>query len=96
MQLPHKHTACIKAWADGAPIQMRSHDGSEWLEVPAPTWNVYTQYRIRPVARKYRVAEFKSLSGDTFVSLFDTQAMARCAETTPSFIRWLTEWVEYV
>jgi len=48
-KIPHKHTAVIKAWADGAIIQYKMLKG-EWINVynNAPAWNDYDEYRVKP------------------------------------------------
>jgi len=43
---PHKHAELIKAWADGAEIEIWSCNGW-WLETE-PTWNPKDKYRIKP------------------------------------------------
>lgn len=44
---PHKHAELIKAWADGAEIQV--HDTGEWLDVfGTPSWFTDSKYRIKP------------------------------------------------
>lgn len=47
MNKPHKHAALIKAWADGAVIQLLADDG-EWNDVGTPAWSRYYDYRIKP------------------------------------------------
>lgn len=43
---PHKHAAVIKEWADGAQIETKTING--WQDCPAPSWQVYNEYRIKP------------------------------------------------
>lgn len=43
---PHKHAAIIKAWADGAKVEVECYDGI-WQEVAEPSWNA-EHYRIKP------------------------------------------------
>lgn len=44
---PHKHAEIIKAWADGAEIEVYfSHNG--WFSVSQPSWSKGVKYRIRP------------------------------------------------
>lgn len=45
---PHVHCDLIKAWADGAEIQVYSY--STWEDVPnnKPNWSIDSQYRIKP------------------------------------------------
>lgn len=48
MKTPHKHAELIKAWADGAEIEV-SMDGSHWSDcLGAPSFNVNFKYRIKP------------------------------------------------
>lgn len=49
-QTPHVHAECIKAWADGAPIQVRESGAAEWhpLTRTAPRWGSRFEYRIKP------------------------------------------------
>ena len=46
MKTPHKHAELIKAWADGAEIEVR--DSLVWQETTTPTWRGYFEYRIKP------------------------------------------------
>lgn len=48
-KVPHKHAELIKAWADGAVIQQRHLDSSEWSDTTKPGWYGGTQYRVKPV-----------------------------------------------
>ncbi len=47
----HKHADTIIAWANGAKIQVKVHDGSNgWKDCNAlgPEWHEYNEYRIKP------------------------------------------------
>lgn len=44
---PHRHSALIHAYADGAKIQLRSHPGGAWVDVEKPDWTG-DEYRIKP------------------------------------------------
>lgn len=44
---PHKHAELIKAWADGAEIEILTSMG-EWVEAPFPAWTNECEYRIKP------------------------------------------------
>ena len=46
MKKPHKHAELIKAWADGAEIQVLVDN--EWIEASRPTWLEGWRYRIKP------------------------------------------------
>ena len=58
---PHKHAELIKAWADGAEIQIKYNDGwCDWCIGSSPNWLDDEEYRIKPepkpdVARLYKV-----------------------------------------
>ena len=45
MKTPHKHAELIKAWADGAEIEMETLDG--WVLI-SPSWSEEFQHRIKP------------------------------------------------
>ena len=47
MSKPHKHAELIKAWADGAEIQMYLHTLDKWIDT-RPEWLVDIDYRIKP------------------------------------------------
>ena len=44
--MKHKHADLIKAWADGANIELNLH--GDWVDVPNPDWIEVYQYRIKP------------------------------------------------
>jgi len=50
MNKPHKHAECIKAWADGAEIELYADDidGCRWVKSDTPQWAFGTKYRIKP------------------------------------------------
>ena len=57
MKTPHKHAALIKAWADGATIEVaipKNQTSADygifdaWMETKAPEWNPRKQYRVKP------------------------------------------------
>lgn len=56
MKTPHKHAEFIKAWADGAEIQMRSADG-RWYNNSQPGWSPHMEYRIKPEPKPDVVVE---------------------------------------
>lgn len=46
MKTPHKHADLIKAWADGAEIEIKTEDG-RWA-ASSPSWQSFLEYRIKP------------------------------------------------
>ncbi len=48
MKQPHKHAELIKAWADGAEIEVYDEPLDRWVDViGAPAWTS-KKYRIKP------------------------------------------------
>jgi hypothetical protein len=47
MKKPHKHAELIKAWADGAEIQLKMN-ATHWGDCIDPYWNADLEYRIKP------------------------------------------------
>ena len=43
---PHKHAELIKAWADGATIQIDRY--GKWEDITNPRWSSEFEYRIKP------------------------------------------------
>ncbi len=51
---PHKHAALIKAWADGAEIEVYNNTRNIWQCVEEPCWDRLTEYRIKPIPKPDR------------------------------------------
>ena len=49
---PHKHAELIKAWADGAEIQIKNLFG-DWVGTE-PLWGEHHEYRIKPKEKVVR------------------------------------------
>jgi hypothetical protein len=47
MKIPHKHSELIKAWANGAKIQLLGLD-QVWVDMEDPSWRSGNTYRIKP------------------------------------------------
>ena len=47
MKTPHKHAELIKAWADGAEIEVKGSTEDSWFFVD-PDWDTDIEYRIKP------------------------------------------------
>lgn len=48
---PHKHAELIKAWADGAEIQVSIDGNKPWHDFEnneSPSWSTEYEYRIKP------------------------------------------------
>lgn len=92
MNKPHKHCEVIKAWADGAEIQVKV--SGTWSTIASyPTWYEDLEYRIKPQTIRYRVALCKYLNQFTTFSA-ENEIQANSIVTSPGFVRWLTDWIE--
>ena len=95
MKQRHKHADVIIAWAEGKDVQVWDCDNQKWLDVtgekPLFTWD---KYRIKPPAKKYRVALFRDCT-EGYTSTADTQETSNDYEAMHHFVRWLTDWIEY-
>ena len=92
----HKHADVIIAWAEGKDVQVWDRGPKRWCDVNSRTPNFYEdwEYRIKPPAKKYRVALFND-NGDIYTSTADTPEYAEFYEKAVCFVRWLTDWIEY-
>ena len=91
----HKHADVIIAWAEGKDVQVRNPIEGSWLDLTISTPKFTDEeYRIKPLAKKYRVALF-SYSGGSYTSTADTQQDDADFCERPNFVRWLTDWIEY-
>ncbi len=89
----HKHADVIIAWAEGKDVQVWDEGAKCWGDVVASIpFFMGDKYRIKPPAKKYRVALFNDY---TSVCTADNMKDASSYEKDSGFIRWLTDWVEY-
>ena len=93
----HKHADVIIAWAEGKDIQLWDVTGERWVDFPnvQPRFLTENTYRIKPPAKKYRVALFEGDTGACYTSTVDTSEDADFYEKCWRFISWLTDWIEY-
>ena len=93
----HKHADVIIAWAEGKELQVRAPLAGNWsdLSIAAPHFYEDWEYRIKPPAKKYRVVLFRKYNDEPFAAVANSQGLADSFEDQPSFVRWLTDWIEY-
>ena len=96
MRQRHKHADVIIAWAEGEDVQVWDKGPKRWCDVTTstPAFIEDWEYRIKPPAKKYRVALFNNNNGDVYTNTADTPAAAGY-EQHGFFVRWLTDWIEY-
>ena len=92
----HKHADVIIAWAEGKDVQVKAPLPGEWCALSIATPHFYEdwEYRIKPPAKKYRVALFKD-GTEGYTSTADNQETSNDYEGMHDFTRWLTDWIEY-
>ncbi len=72
--MKHKHAELIKAWADGAQIQVKAHKLA-WEDRENPLWDMDSDYRIKPEEKQLVVRwlwAYKTASGWVATSSFYT------------------------
>lgn len=67
---PHPHAELIKAWADGARIQIYNKGLGKWFDCNdnQPEWRNVAQYRIKPE----KTDKWKPVPGETYFYLNDS------------------------
>ena len=68
--MKHKHAELIKAWADGAEIEIFSKLFKEWRFISEPDWNKDYQFRIKPEP-KTDVVEYLRVGRRTYSSTLE-------------------------
>ena len=56
MNKPHKHAELIKAWADGAEIEYKSHVDGSWRNLTSGQWLDNYEYRLKPIPKPDKVS----------------------------------------
>ena len=93
----HKHADVIVAWAEGKAVQVWDEDAKRWwdLKTSSPSFFEEREYRIKPPAKKYRVALFRAGDEEPQAVVVNSQVTAGNFESRSYFVRWLTDWIEY-
>lgn len=68
--MKHKHAELIKAWADGAEIEVKHPSNQSWWDAKPPLWDLDYQYRLKPEEKKpvVRWLWAKQVCGDWQIS----------------------------
>ena len=90
----HKHADVIIAWAEGKDVQVWEEFSWRDVTVEAPTF-MGEKYRIKPPAKKYKLALFDRHCETSFVKAANNEFETGEYEKSRNFIRWLTDWIEY-
>lgn len=95
MGKPHVHAEFIKKWADGVDIQYYDKHDNEWIDSGVPVWNTGTQYRVKPVTIRYRIAILLQ-HGNYTACVVRSDEEAKIIQDLDIFIRWDGDWVASV
>ena len=97
MKQRHKHADVIIAWAEGKDVQVQDEGTNRWYDVGGkfPIFNEDREHRIKPPAKKYRVALFRHAGEEPLAVTANSQMTADNFEPLLGFVRWLTDWIEY-
>ena len=93
--MKHKHCDLIKAWADGALIQIWDDLTDTWDCIDNPIWLTNGKYRIKPKTTKYRLY-LNDFGWGSVVCLLTENCSNPCSwlEKSEGFVRWLGDWQE--
>jgi hypothetical protein len=72
---PHKHAELIKAWAEGAEIEVKVTEGSEWktfIGNETPSFDVRFEYRIKPESKPDWCMYLKRIDEHTWTEYLPT------------------------
>ena len=53
------------------------------------------EYRIKPIAKKYRVALIDPKIAPVYPRIMQDEQCAKLLENSLGFVRWSTDWIEY-
>ena len=102
---PHVHAELIKAWADGATVQVLWL--GKWEDCILPGWAISSKYRIKPepiktkryrrwISKTYKIGANGGFDYCVH-TVVDGEYGADCLQNSPHFVRWIDEdWQEGV
>jgi len=73
MGTPHKHAELIKAWADGAEIEINITGTDMWVYREDPAWLPESEYRVKPEPKPDVVRYFGIDREESYSSLMLTE-----------------------
>ena len=70
---PHKHAELIKAWVDGAEIQVFDNIFNSWFDVidNKPSWDFEHEYRIKPEPKPNVISYVFCTKGGTLTWMYN-------------------------
>jgi hypothetical protein len=84
--MKHKHAELIKAWADGAEIEVKNKNNN-WSDVCIYAWNPDVEYRIKP-EEKQTVVRYLWATDVSILSIFATEEEAAQHPTKLLKLEW--------
>lgn len=98
MNKPHKHADIIKAWADGAKVQVKDNVTGDWDDLDCtPSWDLRLQYRVKPekkepVIRYLWAFRHKKWTGFDIFARFMDEKQANEWATNNSWVIHRLDW----
>jgi len=86
--MAHVHAELIKAWAEGAKIQVLGGYG-KWVSVPNPRWREDSQYRVEVTLPVFRIAKFRLNKGVDHYMMVDTVKFK--PEENANFVKFVSD-----
>jgi hypothetical protein len=69
-----KHAELIKAWADGAKIQVKYETAPDWIDIENPRWTDNLEYRIKPKEDEEKVQYYYINANTHIYKVFDSDS----------------------
>lgn len=87
----------LTALKEDKDVQYRTGGVDDWIlhnKDDLPKFHFYV-YRIKPDVVRCKVGLFKDETNFTYTDIIQEYAIRRCELDDASFVRWLTDWIEY-
>jgi endonuclease YncB( thermonuclease family) len=96
---PHKHAELIKQWADGAQIQYRYKNFSDWFDIDNPGWDEDVEFRVKPSRKVIWIIGPKEKYKLMAIDTYEYRQLSHCAQLAgienPEII-WSEYWWKHV
>lgn len=69
-----KHAELIKAWADGAKIQVKYETAPDWTDIENPRWTDNLEYRVKPKEDEEKVQYYYINANTHIYKVFDADS----------------------
>lgn len=69
-----KHAELIKAWADGAKIQVKYETAPDWIDIENPRWTDNLEYRVKPKEDEEKVQYYYVNANTHIYKVFEAES----------------------